>query len=58
MAALDRPSAMSESTSRSRGVSTERESDRRVAPEELGDDLGVEGGTSRRRPARAPRRSR
>ena len=42
MAAFDRPSAISSSTSRSRGVSSDRRLSRAAAAQELGDDLRVE----------------
>ena len=50
MAAFERPWAMSERTSRSRGVSVARESARRLAPEKLADHFRVEYGAALRDP--------
>ena len=46
IAAFDRPSAISASTSRSRGVSVASGSSGRAAGEQLGDHLGVHRGAA------------
>ena len=51
IAALERPSAIRASPSRSLAVSVPSLPVRRLAPHELGNDLGVEGGAPGRHPA-------